>query len=382
MPSNELKQRRKTTQGKPHEQTTEIKPKAEPGKGADEPDRNSQTSAASPPSAVDIRTITCLLSLAVCLVLTWVVLLQAARFADIEEKSRLLYEKAADIEGLSNEISEISRKLDASEEDLQGALSSMSLVAKMDNDVSGLRSVIAAVQGGEQFVSQNMQSINRSFQNATDVWRRSLEGITQDIGNLKSDSKALHNQVTAKINKAEKTMRSISEKLEELEDSTKRNARALERTESEDVEGVEEQVRWNRREIERLEEQHQALGSRGRELSAKIAEYQPRARQCEEQLPVVEDAVRSILRVSSELAGLEKRVEDLTVQVFNMEDNMLKVVSEILEIKTALDALEVDNSILKLRNELGVIKEKVREFERARREPHSEEQSREGAVEN
>ncbi|MGH0124122.1 UNVERIFIED_CONTAM: hypothetical protein FKN15_016135 [Acipenser sinensis] len=89
---------------------------------------------------------------------------------------------------------------------------------------------------------------------------------------------------------------------------------------------------------------------------------------CEEQLPTVENAVASILKMSSELINTEKRIEDLTVQVFNMEDIMLKVVSEILEIKKALDILQVDNSILKLANDLGVLKEKVKEFDTARKE--------------
>lgn len=55
-------------------------------------------------------------------------------------------------------------------------------------------------------------------------------------------------------------------------------------------------------------------------------------------------------------------MEDLTLQMFNMEDDMLKAVSEIMEMQKTLEGIQYDNSILKMQNELDVLKGKVHDF--------------------
>ncbi|XP_033888238.3 inhibitor of nuclear factor kappa-B kinase-interacting protein-like isoform X1 [Acipenser ruthenus] len=367
MPSNEVKQRKKTTpSGKQNEETEEkTKLKEEKVKQAD---LTGKTENRVSSSGVDIKTVTCLLSLIVSLALAWFVLQQAKKFADVEEKYNELYKKTRDIQSLENEINQVSKKLESSEEDLQEALSSVSLVTTLEHDVSGLQTIINVMQDSERSVSQNMQNINERFQNVTDLWKSSLDQINLDIGNLKSETRVIHNKVTTKINEAEKNLKMLSVALEDLEDSTKRNSRVLQRNEDEEVVEFEKQLDWNTRQIQKLEEQGLVMVNKDSELMEKLADYQPKMEKCEEQLPTVENAVTSILKMSSELINTEKRIEDLTVQVFNMEDNMLKVVSEILEIKKDLDILQVDNSILKLANELKVLKETVKEFDRAQKE--------------
>ncbi|XP_041111064.1 inhibitor of nuclear factor kappa-B kinase-interacting protein-like isoform X1 [Polyodon spathula] len=353
MPSNEVKQKKKTTpSGKQKEETEETT------KLKDEKVKN----------GVDIKTVTCLLSLIVTLALTWFVLQQATKFADVEEKYNELYKKTRDIQSLENEINQVSKKLESSEEDLHEALSSVSLVTTLERDVSVLQTMINVMQDRERSVSQNMQDINERFQNVTDLWKNSLDQINLDIGNLKSETRVIHNKVTNKIDEAEKNLKTLSVALEDLEDSTKRNSRVLQRNEDEEVVEFKKQLDWNTRQIQKLEEQGLVMVNKDSELMEKLADYQPKMEMCEEQLPTVENAVTSILKMSSELINTEKKIEDLTLQVFNMEDNMLKVVSEILEIKKGLDILQVDNSILKLANDLRVLKETVKEFDRAQKE--------------
>ncbi|KAG7456239.1 hypothetical protein MATL_G00249620 [Megalops atlanticus] len=364
MPSNDLKQRKKaTTQVKEDEKPDETsKPKGEEeeAKKVDVTERKS--------SALDVRTLACLLSVALCLVLSWIVLQQNARFADVEEKYKLLYRKTVVIKDLEDEIGEVSRKLDSSETDLQGAISSMSLVTKLEEDVSGLRAVVTATQEGERSASLDIQRVNQRFLNVTEAWQAGLEAAARDIGGLRAESRAAHGRVTEKVNEAEGLLRALAERLEELEESTRRNARALERTEEDDAGRVREQLDWNTRQIHRLEERQGALARRGAELADKLAEHVPRAERCQEQLPTVEDAVRSILRLTAELSAAQRRVEELTLQVFGVEDSALRAVTEILDIRRALDALQADNSILKMRNDLGVVKETVKDLYRARRE--------------
>ncbi|MGH0124121.1 UNVERIFIED_CONTAM: hypothetical protein FKN15_016134 [Acipenser sinensis] len=221
MPSNEVKQRKKTTpSAKQNEETKETtKLKEEKVKNAD---LTGKTENRVSSSGVDIQTVTCLLSLIVSLALTWFVLQQAIKFADVEEKYNELYKKTRDIQSLENEIKQVSKKLESSEEDLQEALSSVSLVTTLEHDVSGLQTIINVMQDSERSVSQNMQDINEHFQNVTDLWKSNLDQINLDIRNLKSETSVIHNKVTTKINEAEKNLKTLSVALEDLEDSTKK----------------------------------------------------------------------------------------------------------------------------------------------------------------
>lgn len=55
-------------------------------------------------------------------------------------------------------------------------------------------------------------------------------------------------------------------------------------------------------------------------------------------------------------------MEDLDLQMFNMEDDMLKAVSEIMEMQKTPEGIQYDNSILKMQNDLDVLKGKVHDF--------------------
>lgn len=50
------------------------------------------------------------------------------------------------------------------------------------------------------------------------------------------------------------------------------------------------------------------------------------------------------------------------MQMFNMEDDMLRAVSEIMEMQKTLEGIQYDNSLLKMQNELVVLKGKVHDF--------------------
>lgn len=249
-----------------------------------------------------------------------------------------------------------------SEDDLQEAVSAVALAKTLQQDISTLHAAVMVMQADENSASRDLQTVNGHFLNVTETWQGRLAAITSDLAALKAESREAHAGATEQVNEAERRARSLAERLEELEDSTKRNARAMERTEEDDAKRVQGQLDWNTKQIHHLEEQVNGLNKREAELSSQLQEHVPRAQECEEHLPQVEEAVRSILRLGVDLSGAEKRLEEVTLQVFGVEDSMLKAVSEILEMRQELDTLQAQNSILKMKNELSVVKEAVREL--------------------
>ncbi|XP_020781870.2 inhibitor of nuclear factor kappa-B kinase-interacting protein isoform X1 [Boleophthalmus pectinirostris] len=371
---NEVKQRKKTQPQKLSDDTPETVANG-PGE-----DQKVKTAAGQVPSgekkssAVDFKGILCILSLAACGILSWVVLQQNERFSEIEEKFRLLHDETSPLIAMEQEIQTISKKLAASEDDLQVALSTVSVASKLQQDISTLHAAVMAVQADEKSASGDLQEVNANFLNVTETWQQRLGVINSDLVALKSESRDAHTEATEKVNEAERRVKSLEKKLEELEDSTKRNARALERTEEDDVKRAQDQLDWNTKQIQKLKDQITGLALKETELSSQLQEHIPKAEECEQHLPKVEEAVRSIVRLASDLSGTEKRLEELTLQVFGTEDSMLKALNEILQIRQELDTLHAKNSILKMKDELSVVKEAVRELTLVLRQNNDENQ--------
>ncbi|XP_061060664.1 inhibitor of nuclear factor kappa-B kinase-interacting protein isoform X1 [Eubalaena glacialis] len=334
---------------------------AEPGKRS-EGGKSPEARGGGGGGWADPRTGVSLLSLGTCLGLAWFVFQQSEKFAKVENQYQLLKMETNEFQGLQSKISLISEKLATTESILQEATSSMSLVTQFEQEVSSLQSIMHDIQNSEEMLTQKMQSLNEKFQNVTDFWKRSLEEMNVNTDIFKSESKHIHSQVTVQINSAEQEMKLLTERLKDLEDSTLRNIRTIKRQEQEDLLRVEEQLGSDTKALEKLEEGQHALFARDEDLTNKLSSYEPKAEECKTHLPTIESAIRSVLRVSQDLIGTEKKMEDLTLQMFNMEDDMLKAVSEIMEMQKTLEGIQYDNSILKMQNELDVLKGKVHDF--------------------
>ncbi|XP_035506154.1 inhibitor of nuclear factor kappa-B kinase-interacting protein isoform X1 [Scophthalmus maximus] len=360
----ELKQRKKS-----QKQSDEVIDSS-PGNGKEDEAQKAKPEAAGgrTSSAVDVRSVMCLLSLAACGALSWMVLRQNERFSQIEEKYKSLHGKTSSLFDMEEEVLRVSEKLAASEDDLREALSTVSLATRLQQDISILHAAVSAMQAEESSASRDLQTVNARFLNVTETWQERLAAVTSDLTALKAESREAHAGATNGVNEAERRARSLAERLEELEDSTKSNARALERTEEDDAKRAQDHLDWNTKQIHKLEEQIGSLAKREAELGTQLREHIPRAQECEEHLPKVEEAVRSILKLGGDLSGAERRLEEVTLQVFGTEDSMLKAVNEILVLRQELDTLQAQNSILKMKNELSVVKEAVRELTMVLRE--------------
>ncbi|XP_076015145.1 inhibitor of nuclear factor kappa-B kinase-interacting protein isoform X1 [Genypterus blacodes] len=358
---NEVKQRRKAQSQKQSEEVSEktaedVKDEAQKVKTED------GNNGGAPKSSLDFKCIMCVLSFAACGALTWVVLQQNERFTEMEENYKALHGKTASLVDMEEEVLKASKKLAATEDELQEALTTVSLTKRLQEDISNLYAAVMAMQEEENSASHDLQTVNAHFLNVTETWQGRLAALTSDLTTIKAESRDAHAGATDRVNEAERRARTLAARLEELEDSTRRNTRALERTEEDDAKRVQGQLDWNTKQIHNLEGQISSLALRKAELNSQLQEHIPKAQECETHLPKVEEAVRSILRLGADLGSAEKRLEEVTLQVFGTEDSMLKTLNEILDIRQELDTLQAHNSILKMKNELSVVKEAVHEL--------------------
>ncbi|NXA73108.1 IKIP protein, partial [Thryothorus ludovicianus] len=300
---------------------------------------------------MDSRTSLSIISLAVCLVVSWFLFQQSGQFADLERKYNLLQQEAEKILDVRNKVNLISEKLESSESILQEAALSISVMTEFEQEISSLHSIINYIQNNEQTLSLKMQSINEKFQNATSSWRRSLVEMNTNASGLKSEAKFIHTEVTSKINEVDQRMKSLSERVRDLEDSTAKNIRTLKKQEDDEFSRVEQKLNLDTKSVEKLEEEQNSLVARDTDLNQKLTKYEPKIEEFKTHLPTIENAIHSILRLSSDFLGMEKKIKNLKTQLYAVENDMLKTVSDTVAMQKALEGLQSNVSLFEVQHE-------------------------------
>ncbi|NXY40488.1 IKIP protein, partial [Ceuthmochares aereus] len=301
---------------------------------------------------MDSRTTLSIISLAVCLVLAWLFFQQSVQFADMEKKYNFLQQEAEKFMDMENKVNLISEKLESSESTLREAASSISVMPEFEQEMSSLHNIINNIQYNEQILSIKTQSINENFKNVRDSWRRSLDEMNTNTSGLKFEAKFIHAEVTSQINEVDQRIKSLSERVRDLEDSTTRNIRTLKRQEDDEFSRVEQKLGLHTKAVEKLEKEQTSLVAKDTDLNQKLVNYEPKIEECKTHLPTIENAIHSILRLSSELLSMEKKIEDLTTQLYAVENNMLKTVSDTVAMQKVLEGVQYNDSLLKVQNEI------------------------------
>uniref|UniRef100_A0A671P5A5 Uncharacterized protein n=1 Tax=Sinocyclocheilus anshuiensis TaxID=1608454 RepID=A0A671P5A5_9TELE len=226
---------------------------------------------------------------------------QEAKLAAIAEKYERLCEKSRSVLELEEKMAEVSQKLQAS--------------SALKHAVSSTLNTSAALQAKQQASSLLLHTLEERVIGATEARGRA---VSEELEELKRRSRAAHSHVTEQVNAAEALLRELSERLQEVQDGTGRNARALERSEEEDAGRVSDQLHWSERRVSRLQEQLQRLEEQRLELRQRLDTRAPQ----HTHLPAAEEAVRSMLRVRAQLSAIYRRLEELRLQVRSAEGRL------------------------------------------------------------
>ncbi|KAL8221729.1 UNVERIFIED_CONTAM: hypothetical protein K2H54_074424 [Gekko kuhli] len=331
---SEIKQRRKTNI------------LAQPNEDQQKPDKQTDLGTTRSPRSfwVDARTAASCLSLTACVGLAWFLFQQSAQLAAVEEKYHLLKQEAVMFQDMENKIELMSTKLESSLEVLQEASASVSVMIKLEQEVASLHNIVPAILHSKQTLSERFHSVNEKFQHVTVSWKRSLNEMDTNTSSLRSEAKFLHNEVTTQINTVDSRIKSLSERLTDLEDSTIRNVKMLNRQEEADLSKMEQRLQADVESAKQVEEKQNNLLARNSDLKQKLADYDPKLEECKAHLPVIESAIHSVVRLSGDLSGIGKMVEDMSVKVSNAEDEMVKAKLEIMNIQKALKGIQYKNS--------------------------------------
>uniref|UniRef100_A0A8C1D0U5 Uncharacterized protein n=2 Tax=Cyprinus carpio TaxID=7962 RepID=A0A8C1D0U5_CYPCA len=248
-----------------------------------------------------VRLCVALLGVSAALIISWLLVQQEAKLAEVTQK----YERS--LHELEEKMDEISQKLQAS--------SSSSSSSALKHAVSSTLNTSAALQAEQQASSLLLLTLEGRVRSVTEARRRA---VSEELEQLKRRSRAAHSHVTEQVNAAEALLRELSERLQEVQDGTRRNTRALERSEEEDAGHVSDHLQWSERRVSRLQEQLQRLEEQGLELRQRLDTRAPH----HTHLPAADEAVRAMLRVRAQLSATYRRLEELQLQVRSAEERL------------------------------------------------------------
>ncbi|XP_015714437.1 inhibitor of nuclear factor kappa-B kinase-interacting protein [Coturnix japonica] len=312
---------------------------------------------------MDSRMALGVISLSACLVMAWLLFQQSSRFADLEKRYNFLQQEAERFLDMENKVSLISEKLESADSILQESASSISVMTEFEQEVSSLHNTVREIENNEETLFTKMQGIKEKIQNITDSWRRSVDEMNANTSGIKSEAKFIHTEVTSQINKVDQRIKSLSERLKDLEDGTARNIKTVKRQEGDEFDRLEQKLDSHATAIGKLEEEQNSLLAKNTDLNQKLADYEPKIEECKTHLPKIESAIHSILRLSSELLSMEKKVEDLAAQLYTMESNMLKAASDTAAMHNILEGTRYNDSMSKLQNKTAGIEGVARDMQ-------------------
>ncbi|XP_069376272.1 inhibitor of nuclear factor kappa-B kinase-interacting protein isoform X2 [Paralichthys olivaceus] len=347
MPS-EVKQRKKTPKQSDEESETsranskdeekEKSPKMEPG--------NTNTSP-----GVDVKSFMCLLCVAACGALSWMVLQQNQRFSLMEEKYKSLQGKTSSLFNMEEEVLRVSKKCESVQLMLEGLggqrgalrpqLEALELDvgrlkewasgltekrAQLQTSMEALRDAVGQIEGRTSTIT--MDFANKVASVRTDVRRMDglhseLESLLAKVGELEDQTTRLEHSMVKRIGDV---LTSSMDRVSNLRAVSERNAQAIEQL---------------RRRIPELTTADDQISERLRELES------GRARLIRT-VTFASDLKPKVAAIKRDFGAFEPQLSDLTLRIGRLAEDLTKREQEITELRqtlTNLTAVEGDLSV-------------------------------------
>ncbi|XP_070848248.1 inhibitor of nuclear factor kappa-B kinase-interacting protein isoform X2 [Chaetodon trifascialis] len=346
----EVKQRKKSQ--KQSDEASETSP----ANGKEEAQKvkteaGSRAAANKTSSGLDVRGLMCLLSLAACGALSWVVLQQNERFSQIEEKYKFLHGKASSLFDMEEEVLKVSKKCESVQPMLEslgaqrGALRPQ--LEGFEQDVSRLKewasgltekraqlqSSLTALRDAVGQIEERTSAIAKDFINKvasvrTDVrrmdgLRSELESLLTQLGELEDKAAQVERNMVKRIGDV---LANSIDRVSNLRSASERNSQAIEQLRRR----VPELITADKQISERL---RQLEGGRARLVRT---------------VTFASDLKPKVATIQRDFGAFEPQLSDLILRIGRLAEDLMKREQEIAELRQTLanlTAVEGDISV-------------------------------------
>ncbi|XP_029351212.1 inhibitor of nuclear factor kappa-B kinase-interacting protein isoform X2 [Echeneis naucrates] len=354
----EVKQRKKTQkQSEEMSETSAANGKDEASKGKRElgNDPGANKTSVCP----DIRSFMCLLSLAACGAMSWMVLQQNDRFSQIEEKYKSLNGKTSHLFDMEEEVLKVSKKCERVQLMLEG----------LGGDRRALR---PQLEGLEQDVVQLKEWTSVITEKRAQL-QTSLSTLRDTVGQIEERTSAITTDFTNKVASVRTDVRrmdglrselqSVLTQVGELEDKTAQVEHSMVKRIGDLLAGSIDRVsnlraasERNAQAIEELRRRILEVSTADKQISEQIRELESGRARLIRTVTFANDLKPKVAAIKRDFGAFEPQVSDLTLRIGRLAEDLTKREQEIADLRQTLTNLTA------VEGDLSVTKKQVREI--------------------
>ncbi|XP_017659824.1 PREDICTED: inhibitor of nuclear factor kappa-B kinase-interacting protein isoform X2 [Lepidothrix coronata] len=350
---SEVKQRKKgISSSKTNEGSQTIEKQSSYGKLT-----NPRTSYNQSSFWMDSRTSLTIISLAVCLVVTWFLFQQSVQFTDMERKYNFLQQEAEKILDVENKVNLISEKCEKTwnlMEQLED-LEIISHIKHLQEDIYTMKTWSSSIIRKQEELQKNLTSLYHAVssieQNAASV----AKNITLTIVTVKTDIRRISGLVS-EITALTDSLQALEDKVEKGEKTTVKNIGDLLTSSIDRSTKIQSLASSNARKIEQMKMALSELRSDFNKHSDRLLNLEGDRAKVLKTVTFANDLKPKMYKVKKEFAVLEPLINDLTLRIGRLVEEVLRREKEIALLNEKLANLtRVQTEIKDVKDEITKI---------------------------
>ncbi|XP_027535754.1 inhibitor of nuclear factor kappa-B kinase-interacting protein isoform X2 [Neopelma chrysocephalum] len=323
---SEVKQRKKgISSSKVNEGSQNVEKHSSYGKLTNPRTSNNQSSF-----WMDSRTSLTIISLTVCLVVTWFLFQQSVQFTDMERKYNFVQQEAEKILDVENKINLISEKYEKAwnlMEQLED-LEIISHIKHLQEDIYTMKTWSSSIIRKQEELQKNLTSLYHAVssieQNAASV----AKNITLTIVTVKTDIRRISGLVS-EVTALTDSLQALEDKVEKGEKTTVKNIGDLLTSSIDRSTKIQSLASSNARKIEQMKTALSELRSDFNKHSDRLLNLEGDRAKVLKTVTFANDLKPKMYKVKKEFAVLEPLINDLTLRIGRLVEEVLRREKEI-----------------------------------------------------
>ncbi|XP_064558198.1 inhibitor of nuclear factor kappa-B kinase-interacting protein isoform X2 [Zonotrichia leucophrys gambelii] len=306
---------------------------------------------------MDSRTSLSIISLAVCLVMSWFLFQQSGQFADLERKYNFLHQEAEKIMDVGNKVNLISEKCEKTWnlmkqlEDLQ----IISHIKYLQEDIYTMKTWSSSIIKKQEQLEKNLTSLFHAVSSAEQNTASVAKNVTLTIVAVKTDIRRISGLVSDMTALAD-SLQTLEDKVEKGEKATVKNIGDLLTSSIDRSTKIQSLASSNARKIEQMKTALSELRSDFNKHSNRLLNLEGDRAKVLKTVTFANDLKPKMYKVKKEFAILEPLINDLTLRIGRLVEEVLQREKEIALLNEKLANLtRVQTEIKDVKDEITKI---------------------------
>nr|XP_020455106.1 inhibitor of nuclear factor kappa-B kinase-interacting protein isoform X2 [Monopterus albus] len=336
----ELKQRKKS----PSQKQNDEVPESSAANDKDEEQRvkrETGTSAGANPTSwiLDIKSVMCLLSLAACGALSWVVLQQNERFYQIEEQYRSLHGRTSSLFHMEEEVLKVSKKCESVKVTLQGLGGQQGALQlqmeDLERDVSHLKDWASGLNEKRTQLQSSLTTLRDAVGQIEERTLAIAKDFANKVASVRTDVR--------RMDGLQSELESLLSQVGELEDKTSQVERGMVKRIADVLAGSIDRVsnlraasERNTQALEQLRRHISELTAADKQISERLRDLESGRARLIRTVTFASDLKPKVTAIKRDFGMFEPQLSDLTLRIGRLAEDLTKREQEITELRQTL----------------------------------------------